>query len=148
MRNRYPFRHASIRPPALAGQKAGFTLLELLLVLAILVVIGGIVTVNIGGAQTEAKINATKTQLNSLKSNIQMYVIRLNGLPDSLQALVDGPSDAAKKAKWVAPIINEVPHDAWDNPLVYTLNQGQYEIRSGGPDGQVNSDDDILVEGT
>ena len=141
--------HASVRRnSANTRRKAGFTLLELLLVLAILVVIGGIVTVNIGGAQTEAKINATKTQLNSLKSNVQMYVIRMNGLPDSLEALVEGPSDAAKKAKWVAPIINEVPNDAWDNQLVYTLNGNQYEIRSGGPDGQVNSDDDILVEGT
>lgn len=141
--------HTSNRRNAVnPGQKSGFTLLELLLVLAILVVIGGIVTVNIGGAQTEAKINATKAQLNGLKSNVQMYVIRMNGLPDSLDALVEGPSDAAMKAKWVAPIIDEVPNDAWDNQLVYTLNGNQYEIRSGGPDGQVNSDDDILVEGT
>lgn len=128
-------------------RRAGFTLLELLLVLAILVVIGGIVTVNIGGAQTEAKINATKTQLNGLKSNIQMYQIRMNGIPETLEALRDGPSDAAKKAKWVAPIITSIPTDAWENPLEYTVNGNAYEIRSPGPDGQPNSEDDITVEG-
>lgn len=114
--------------------------------LAILVVIGGIVTVNLGGAQTEAKINATKTQLNLLKQNIQHYQIRLNGLPETLEALRDGPSDAAKKAKWVEPIIKEIPMDAWENPFVYTLNGNTYEIRSAGPDGQTNTEDDITVE--
>ena len=115
--------------------------------LAILVVIGGIVTVNIGGAQTEAKINATKAQLNSLKNNITQYQIRMNGLPESLEALRDGPSDAAKKAKWVDAIITEIPTDAWENALEYNVNGNTYELRSGGVDGQFNTDDDITVEG-
>jgi general secretion pathway protein G len=144
MRNRKLKRSRQSR----RGPRAGFTLLELLLVLAILVVIGGIVTVNIGGAATEAKINATKAQLNGLKNNIQMYQIRMNGLPETLEALRDGPSDAAKKAKWVAPIITEVPTDAWENQLVYSVNGNTYEIRSGGVDGQINTEDDITVEGS
>ncbi|TWU41905.1 type II secretion system protein GspG [Novipirellula artificiosorum] len=129
-------------------RSVGFTLLELLLVLSILVVIGGIVMVNIGGASKEANVNATKTQLNSLKNSIQMYQIRMNSLPETLEALRDGPSDSAKKDKWIAPIINEVPNDAWENPLVYSVNGNTYEIRSGGIDGQVNTDDDIVVEGS
>ena len=130
------------------SRRRGFTLLELLLVLSILVVVGGIVMVNIGGAQTEANINATRTQLNSLKNNIQMYQIRMNSLPETLEALRDGPSDSAKQTKWVAPIINEIPVDAWGNAFVYSLNGNQFEIRSAGRDGQVNTDDDIVVEGT
>ncbi|MDG2223250.1 MAG: type II secretion system protein GspG [Rubripirellula sp.] len=144
MRNRRFNRNPRSRKP----RTAGFTLLELLLVLAILVVIGGIVTVNIGGAQTEAKINATKAQLNGLKSNITQFQIRMNSLPESLEALRDGPSDSAKKAKWVAPIITEIPTDAWENQLIYSVNGNTYEIRSGGVDGQVNTDDDIIVEGS
>lgn len=127
--------------------RRGFTLLELLLVLSILVVIGGIVLVNIGGAQMEANVNATKTQLNSLKNNVQMYQIRMNSLPETLEALRDGPSDAAKKSKWIAPIITEIPTDAWGNELVFSLNGNKYEIRSGGIDGQINTDDDLTVEG-
>lgn len=144
MRNRQlkPVRRSPSR------SRAGFTLLELLLVLAILVVIGGIVTVNIGGAATEAKINATKAQLNGLKNHIQMYQIRMNTLPETLEALRDGPSDASAKAKWVAPIITEIPTDAWENALVYQVNGNTYEIRSGGIDGQINTEDDITVEGT
>jgi general secretion pathway protein G len=143
-----PQQPAGLARPPVRRRPAGFTLLELLLVLAILVVIGGIVTVNIGGAQTEAKMNATKAQLNSLKNNIQMYQIRMNTLPETLEALRDGPSEADKKAKWVAPIITEIPTDAWENQLVYTLNGNTYEIRSAGADGQVSTDDDIVVEGS
>ena len=116
--------------------------------LSILVVIGGIAVVNFGGAQNDANINATKTQLNAVKQAVEMYKIRLNGLPETLDALRDGPSDAAKKAKWNDnPIMTEIPTDAWTNPLVYSVNGNKYEIRSGGLDGQVNTEDDIVEEG-
>ncbi len=143
MRNRRSKSHRC-RPHRSRG---GFTLLELLLVLAILVVLGGIVVVNVAGTSAAANADATQAQLKMLKSNIAMYQIRMNSLPETLEALRDGPSDAAKKSKWVAPIITEIPTDAWGKELVYTVNGNTFEIRSGGIDGQMNTDDDIVVEG-
>ena len=125
--------------------RQAFTLLELLLVLAILVVLGGIVAVNVVGTGQAANVDATTAQLKMLKSNIDMYQIRMNSMPESLEALRDGPSDAAKKAKWVAPIITEIPKDAWGNELDFSVNGNSYEIRSGGIDGQMNTEDDIIV---
>ncbi|MEO1526624.1 MAG: type II secretion system protein GspG [Planctomycetota bacterium] len=122
-----------------------FTLLELLLVLAILVVLGGIVAVNVVGTNEAAMQDATTTQMKMLKQNIDMYRIRINGLPDTLDSLRDGPSDAAKKAKWVAPILTEVPKDAWGNDFQYEVSGNTYELRSGGIDGQLNTEDDIVV---
>ena len=58
-----------------ARNRSGFTLLELLLVLAILVVIGGIALPNFLGAGQEAKANATKVQLNSLKQSIDLFKV-------------------------------------------------------------------------
>lgn len=127
--------------------RQGFTLLELLLVLAILVVLGGIVIVNVAGTSAAANADATTSQLKMLKGNIQMYQLRMNALPETLEALRDGPSDAAKKAKWVAPIITEIPTDAWGNALQYSVNGNTFKILSGGIDGQTNTDDDIIVEG-
>ncbi|MDV6031580.1 MAG: prepilin-type N-terminal cleavage/methylation domain-containing protein [Phycisphaera sp. RhM] len=122
-----------------------FTLLELLLVLAILVVLGGIVAVNVVGTGQAANADATTAQLKMLKSNIDMFQIRMNSLPQTLEELRDGPSDAAKKAKWVAPIITEIPKDAWGNDIDYSVNGNSYELRSGGIDGQKNTEDDIVV---
>ncbi|PAY15441.1 general secretion pathway protein GspG [Rhodopirellula sp. SM50] len=122
-----------------------FTLLELLLVLAILVVLGGIVAVNVVGTGQAANADATMAQMKMLKSNIDMFQIRMNSLPQTLEELRDGPSDAAKKAKWVAPIITEIPKDAWGNDIDYSVNGNSYELRSGGIDGQKNTEDDIVV---
>ena len=129
------------------SRRQGFTLLELLLVLAILVVIGGIVGTNLIGASAEANSKATETQLNMLKNSIQMYQIRMNSLPQTIEELRDGPSDASKQSKWVAPIITEIPKDAWGNDIQYTVNGNSYELRSPGIDGQKSTEDDVVVTG-
>lgn len=129
------------------SRRSAFTLLELLLVLSILVVIGGIVVVNISGAKSDADINATQAQLNSLKGNIVYYKLKMNTLPDSLENLVEGPSDSAKKAKWVDSIIESVPVDAWGNAFDFSAKGNEFEIKSAGLDGQMNTEDDIAVSG-
>lgn len=134
-------------PPA-GRRRSGFTLLELLLVLAILVVVGGIVVVNLGGVQTDANIDSTRVQIDQIEQGLSYYKIKFNALPDSLEELVEGPSDAAKKAKWREPILDTVPVDAWGNEFVYSRNGNNYELRSAGTDGQVNTDDDITAEGS
>jgi len=140
-------RRPSRRRPRPAAVRSAFTLLELLLVLSILVVIGGIVVVNISGAQSDANINATQAQLNSLKSNVVYYKLKMNSLPESLDNLVEGPSDSAKKAKWVDSIIESVPVDAWGNAFDFSAKGNEFEIKSGGLDGQMNTEDDIVVSG-
>jgi general secretion pathway protein G len=128
-----------------AAGRSAFTLLELLLVLAILVVLGGIVLVNFTGASDRANVNATITQLNSLKQAVQMYRITMNTLPKSLEELRDGPSDSAKKAKWTGPIIETIPDDAWGNAIKYEVKGNGFELRSAGLDGQMNTEDDLTA---
>ena len=146
-------RNAACRGISRAGSsrrglvRQGFTLLELMLVLAILVVLAGVVGVNIFGAQDDANNKVTEMQLQGLKDNIKLYRLKTNEMPDSLDSLVNGPSDATAKAKFGKPIIEEVPKDAWGNEINYTLNGGSFELRSGGADGQTGSEDDIVVTG-
>ena len=127
--------------------RSGFTLLELLLVLAILVMIIGIGVTNYSGVQDGTNVSATEITLGELKNTVKMYKIRMNSLPESLDMLRDGPSDAAKKAKWVSAIIEEIPKDSWENDLEYNVSGGSFEIRSAGLDLQMNTDDDLTVEG-
>lgn len=127
--------------------RSAFTLLELMLVLAILVVLAGVVSYNIFGAQDDAYAKTTLTQLQNLKQAVTMYKLKVNEMPDSLESLVNGPSDPNKKAMFGSAILDEVPKDAWGNDITYSLNGNKFEIRSAGIDGQVNSDDDLVVAG-
>lgn len=133
------------RRGAAAPRRSGFTLLELLLVLAILVTLGGLVMYNFVNVQDDANVKNTEVQLKALSQQVQMYRIRLNALPKSLDELVNGPSDPKLKAKWTGSIIDAVPEDAWNNAINYKVTGNQFEIRSAGLDGQMNTDDDIVV---
>lgn len=129
-----------------ASRRRGFTLLELLLVLAILVVLGGLVLTNFIGAQDSANENATKSQLNMLKQQVTQYRIQTNTMPKSLEELRDGPSGSSGSGSF-KPIITEIPKDAWGKEIDYTLDGNAIELRSAGIDGQSNTDDDIVVTG-
>lgn len=134
-------------PARRRSRRAGFTLLEILLVLTIIVVVGGLVGTNLIGAAEDAKADASKAQMQMIKQGIERYRITIGGVPESLDVLVNGPSDPKKKSKWRNPIMEEIPMDAWDNDFVYKPSGASYELRSVGEDGQTNTDDDVVLEG-
>jgi general secretion pathway protein G len=128
-------------------RSSGFTLLEILLVLTIIVVVGGLVGQSLIGAASDAKVDASKAQMQMIKKAIERYQITIGGVPESLEVLVTGPTDPKKKAKFRNPYMDEIPMDAWDNEFVYTTKGNTYELRSAGDDGQTNTDDDVVVDG-
>ena len=143
-----PFRKRRPSPADRTRSRAGFTLLELLLVLAILVVIGGIAGANLFSVSDDANKKATETQLKQLKTVVQMYRMRMNAYPETLENLKTGPSDSAQKAKWGKPLMDDIPGDAWGAEIVYSLNGNEFELRSNGSDGQPSTEDDIVETGS
>ena len=137
----------SRRHPAALRRRSrrGFTLLELLLVLAILVIPGGTVAYNVVGIQAGASEDVTKTNMDKIDTAIKMYQIRMTSLPKTLEELRDGPSDAAKAEKFPGGFLEEIPSDGWGNEINYTISGAGFELRSAGLDQQMNTDDDIVV---
>lgn len=126
----------------------GFTLIEVLLVLVILVVLGSIAASQFFGAQDKANINAAKAQIAILASNIERYRFDCKQYPESLKDLLDKPSDAKMAERWGGPYLNKsLGDDPWDNEYQYSANgkknSGKFDVWSNGPDGQNGSDDDI-----
>ena len=80
-------------------RRHGFTLLELLLVLVILVVIAGFGIQAFGGVRDKAKIQQAKVELGLLSQSLKRYEMISNVLPAALDALSTKPSDA--DAEWV-----------------------------------------------
>ncbi len=127
-------------------RREAFTLLEVLLVLVILVVIGGIVTVNFMGIQKGAQEDAARTQLNGVKDAIKMYQLHVGTLPTTLEGLTEKPNDIADPARWRGPYFEQdIPVDPWGNGYKFTPSGTGFELRSAGADGQEGSEDDVVV---
>src|SRR4051812_16436326 len=128
-------------------RRHGFTLIEVLLVLAILVVLGAIVGVNVMNAQRRAQSDTAKAQISSLDGLIQQYALDIGSFPTTdqgLNALNQAPGDLRNPAKWRGPYSNkEIPDDPWGHPYQYELTGDQFRIWSYGPDRQNGTADDI-----
>ena len=132
-----------------ASDRLAFTLIEVLLVLAILVVLGTIAATQVFGAGEQADLRAAKAQVGMFASSIDLYKFECKQLPESLEGLIEKPSDSALADRWSGPYLNKtkVPKDPWDNEYKYTSdgkhNEGSFDVWSTGPDGQDGTDDDI-----
>ena len=132
--------------------RAAFTLMEVLLVLAILGVIAAMVVPQLVGRQQKANIDATKLSINGLEQALKLYALDHDGeyppTNQGLEALLVPP---ANDPKWKGPYLekaNQLPSDAWKNPFQYEY-PGQHQATGGadiyswGPDKTPNTDDDI-----
>lgn len=130
-------------------RRAGFTLVEVLLVMVILVIIAGLSIRSYGGAQRKALINAAKTQVQELASCVENYNTDCRQYPASLDALVQPPADLADPTRWGGPYLQKptIPLDPWDQPYLYAYPSVHGldgpDISSAGPDRQPGTDDDI-----
>lgn len=132
-----------------ARVRAGFTLMEVLLVLAILVILGTLAVTNFSRVFAGAKIKAARSQLNQFKTPLNIYQMDTGAYPDNnqgLEALRVLPPDLANAGNWNGPYLStDIPLDPWENPYGYErIDQNSYRVYSAGPDGQLGSDDDIV----
>ena len=91
-------------------RRVGFTLMEVLLVLAILVILGSMVGVFFIGTQKTAYEKNALIQMGHFKSQLQLYRMDVGSYPTSLQALRTPPPDLRNPAKWRGPYAEaEIP---------------------------------------
>ncbi len=125
-----------------------FTLLEVLLVLAILVILGSTVTFYFARTQNSANVSAAQVQINSIGQLLDQYLITVGTYPKTeqgLAALREAPSGLAQPERWKGPYVEkDIPPDPWGNPYQYQwVSADQFRVWSWGPDGQDNSGDEV-----
>ncbi|MEX2120973.1 MAG: type II secretion system major pseudopilin GspG [Pirellulales bacterium] len=132
-------------------RRQGFTLIEVLLVLVILVILGSFAVFQVGAAQRKALNNAAKSQIGTFQTPLDMYQLDVGQYPSTsagLDALLYPPSELQNPNKWgPEAYINKIPQDPWQRPYQYSypgkMNTESYDIWSFGPDGQDGTEDDI-----
>jgi general secretion pathway protein G len=128
----------------------GFTLMEILLVLAILVVLGSMVGVGYVKIQQNAMKNAARTQITLLEDACKHYTLDVGSPPSSLEYLINPPPDIANPIKWQGPYLEKttLPQDPWNQAFLYEIvdpANAKFKISSMGPDQQPGSADDIVT---
>ncbi len=119
----------------------GFTLLEVMVVLAIIGGIMALVAGNILGGAVTAQIKTTKSQMKLIEGALDMYKLDNFTYPTSeqgLEALVNKPSSSPEPKNYRSGGYlkgSRVPADAWGNAFLYFMEKGKYEIVSLGADG-------------
>jgi general secretion pathway protein G len=134
--------------------RGGFTLIEMLVVLAILVLIMSMVGPRILGSRDKANVSAAKSQIEMLQASLEHYTLDMNDFPTTeqgLAALVDAPGDKDADSKWDGPYISKsaIPKDPWGREYQYEYppthsKEKKPDVWSLGYDGEENTDDDVV----
>jgi general secretion pathway protein G len=125
----------------------GFTLIEVLLVLTILVILASFAVGTYSGVRAKTNISAARAQVLLLKSAIATYEGTVNAYPPTLQALRVCPTDLPDPTKWAGPYIDaDIPPDPWGNAYQYACpgqHNADFDVWSYGPDRINSTPDDI-----
>jgi len=135
-------RVKATRPPGLkhARKQRGFTLIELMVVLAIIGILAALVVPSVLGRADDARVTAARTDVGNLAQALKLYKLDNQRFPTAeqgLQALVAKPSAEPVPPNWKS-YLDKLPADPWGRPYQY-LNpglKGEVDVMSWGADGQ------------
>src|SRR3979411_1579234 len=118
----------------------GFTLVEMLVVIAIIGMIMALVGPRVLNYLSESRVKAAKIQIQSFSSALDLFYLDAGRFPSSSEGLAALVRPVSGVTAWNGPYVKggTVPNDPWGNAYVYKQpgEQAAYEIRSLGSDGQ------------
>lgn len=122
------------------NSRAGFTLVEILLVVAILGILAGVAVQKFSGYTKKANIQAARISIGAIKGAVDRYEIDNGVYPPTLQSLIT----KGNENNWNGPYMEDKAlKDPWGSDFSYSVQENGVKIISAGPDTQVGSADDL-----
>jgi general secretion pathway protein G len=125
-----------------AARGAGFTLIEVMVVVIILGILAATIIPQFGQTVQNAKVTRAKSDIQTLENALERYYLTMSRYPsteEGLRVLVEPPQGEASK-DWSGPYVKQLPPDPWGNAYSYRapgtkgLNR-PYDLWSRGSDG-------------
>ncbi len=134
--------------------RRAFTLIELLIVIAILLAIGGLVVVNLIPRGEQAKADLQLIQFDQVDGALKQFRLDLNRWPTEEEGLAvlwnrEQLEDEEDFERWRGPYMeNAIADDSWGSELIYRYpgeirGESFYDLISIGPDKEEDTEDDI-----
>ena len=125
-------------------KRSGFTLIEVLVVIAVLSILAALVAPNIFGHLGTAHDAAARSQMEMFGAALDAFRLDNGRYPttaEGLEALRTEPTIEPRVQNWRGPYLRKaIPLDPWDHPYVYLspgdANPGGYDLVSTGADGE------------
>lgn len=121
--------------------RKGLSLVEMIVVLAIIALVAVLIVPNVIGRPDEARVTVAKTDLKTISAALRMYRLDNGSYPTTeqgLAALVTRPTSPPLAVSWSAEgYLPELPVDPWNRPYIYSSpgQSGPFDLMSYGKDG-------------
>lgn len=131
------------RTPAFSDPETGLTLVEMIVVLAIIALVAALIVPNVIGRPDQARVTVATTDLRTISAALRMYRLDNGDYPTTeqgLKALAEQPTTAPLPRAWSPEgYLAQVPEDPWGQPYVYKSpgDGGEgFDLTSLGKDGK------------
>ena len=136
------------------NHEAGFTLIEIMVVIAIIGILATLIVPRIMGRPDEARVTAAKHDIGTLNQALKLYRLDIGRYPSTeqgLNALVIRPSAEPVPQNWkMGGYLDSLPNDPWGHPYQYANpgTKGEIDVFSYGADnkpGGTGADADVGI---
>ena len=127
-------------PRCFRSVPAGFTLIEIMVVVVIIGLLAALIAPNVVGQGDVARVTAAQNDIRAIGNALDLYRLDNSHYPSTeqgLEALVNQPAGFPEPKNWgPEPYLKKLPTDSWGNEFVYVNDGMTYELFSYGADGQ------------
>jgi general secretion pathway protein G len=147
--------HCGVRPGRrwTTAHRRAFTLVEVIIVLAIVLLLSGLVGVQVFQRRGEAKSQAAQIDMNTIRNGMRLFYLDFDRFPtdeEGVAVLWDRSrleGDEEEMGRWKRYLERPLQTDRWGSPWGYRqvseFDESEYDLWSWGPDKQDGTDDDI-----